>query len=177
MITFEVINGKNLQVPSERIPAGIYVYINIDSRRCWKSTIGVLSSDQSVVWRNIVALPSHTSSTLSVEIRASYELSRMLGGGEVIGKLKTSWNKLLDHGDEPFDLSFPPVRGVSPSLKLKVAVVHACDNQNGALSDYLVDSEIARDTDAGHAKFAKYMTRKRVSHLIAAVQLFQLVLD
>jgi hypothetical protein len=26
----------------------------------------------------------------------------MLGAGEVIGKLKTSWDKLLDHGDEPF---------------------------------------------------------------------------
>jgi hypothetical protein len=33
------------------------------------------------------------------------------------------------------DLSFPPVRGVCPSLTLKVAVVHACDNQDGALSD------------------------------------------
>ncbi|KAG1773304.1 CHAT domain-containing protein [Suillus placidus] len=101
----------------------------------------------------------------------------MLGNGEFIGKLKMSWDELLDHGDEPFDLSFPSVRGVHPSLTLKVAVVHACDNQNGALSDSLVDCEIARETDAGHARFAKYATRNRVSHLNHAVRHFQLVLD
>ncbi|KAG2115807.1 uncharacterized protein F5147DRAFT_758350, partial [Suillus discolor] len=33
---------------------------------------------------------------------ASYELSRMLGGGEVVGGLQMSWNELLDDGDEPF---------------------------------------------------------------------------
>jgi hypothetical protein len=33
------------------------------------------------------------------------------------------------------DIFFPPVRGVHPSLTLKAAVVHACDIQDGALSD------------------------------------------
>ncbi|KAG2347519.1 hypothetical protein BDR05DRAFT_958246 [Suillus weaverae] len=98
----------------------------------------------------------------------------MLGSGEVIGKLELSWDDLLNHGDEPFNLSFPSVRGVHPSLALKVATVHACDD---ALSDSLIDCKIARDTDAGHARFAKYMIRRRVSHLKAAVQHFQLVLD
>ncbi|KAG1763501.1 hypothetical protein EV702DRAFT_181526 [Suillus placidus] len=119
----------------------------------------------------------------------------MLGSGEVIGKLQLSWDDLLNHGDEPFDISFPPVRNVHPSLKLKTAVVHTCDNQDGALSDVsdaglycwllltehrlqsLVDCKIARDADAGHARFAKYVKYKRVSHLKAAVQHFQLVLD
>ncbi|KAG2343859.1 TPR-like protein [Suillus weaverae] len=101
----------------------------------------------------------------------------MLGSGEVIGELQMSWDELLDHGDEPFDLSFPPVCGVHPSLTLKAAVVHACDNQNGALSDSLVDCEIARDTDAGHAQFAAYVTSKSVCHLNDAVEHFQLVLD
>ncbi|KIK35478.1 hypothetical protein CY34DRAFT_812102 [Suillus luteus UH-Slu-Lm8-n1] len=178
IITLEVINGKNLQVPSRRVPAGIYVFINVDSRRCWKSAISVLSSDHSVVWGDTVTLASHTSTTLSVEIRASYELGRMLGGGEVIGKLKTSGNKLLHHGDEPFDISFPPVHGSRPSLTLKVAVVHACDNQDDALSGSLVYCELGRDTDGGHVRFAKYMTRRcRVFHLNAALQHFQLVLD
>ncbi|KAG2099240.1 uncharacterized protein F5147DRAFT_655842 [Suillus discolor] len=79
--------------------------------------------------------PSNASPALSIEIRASYELGRMLGGGEVIGKLQMSWDKLLDHGDHPFDLSFPAVRGVQPSITLKVAVVHASDDQNGTLFD------------------------------------------
>jgi hypothetical protein len=51
-----VIDGKNLEVLSERIPAGIYVSINVNSRRCWKSAIGVLLSDQSVVFGDTVTL-------------------------------------------------------------------------------------------------------------------------
>ncbi|KAG2122474.1 CHAT domain-containing protein [Suillus clintonianus] len=176
-IKLEIIGGKNLQVPSLRMPAGIYVSINVDSRRRWKSAISVLSFDESVVWGDTMTLSSHESPALSVEIRASYEVDRTLGNGEVIGKLQTSWNELLDHGDEPFELSFPPVLGVTPSLTLKAAVVHACDNQDSALFDSLVDCEIARETDAGHARYAEYMTTKAVSHLNDALQHFQLVLD
>ncbi|KAG2033405.1 hypothetical protein BDR03DRAFT_1094421, partial [Suillus americanus] len=121
--------------------------------------------------------PSHVSPTLSIEIRASYEAGRMLGSGELIGKLQTSWDDLLDHGDDPFVLSFPPVCDVHPSLTLKAAIVHACDDQDVVLSDFLVDCEIARDTDAGHAQLAAYMTSKMVSHLNIAVQHFQSVLD
>ncbi|KAG1788963.1 CHAT domain-containing protein [Suillus plorans] len=174
-----VIGGKNLHVPSWRIPAGIYVFINVDSRRRWKSAINVLSSDKSVAWGNTVTLPSNASPALSIEIRASYELGRMLGGGEVIGELQVSWDELLDHGDHPFDLSFPAVRDVQPSITLKVAVVHACDDQKGALFDSLVDCEIARDADAGHAQFASYRENENVnvSHLNDAMEHFQLVLN
>jgi tetratricopeptide (TPR) repeat protein len=41
----------------------------------------------------------------------------------------------------------------------------------------MVESEIARETDAGHELFATYVTSKTVSHLNDAVQHFQLVLD
>ncbi|KAG1827887.1 CHAT domain-containing protein [Suillus variegatus] len=176
-IRLKVISGNNLQVPSCRIPAGIYISINVDSRRRWKSPISVLSSDRSVAWGNTVTLSSHSSPALSVEIRASFELGRTLGGGEVIGELQRSWDELLDHGDEAFDISFPAVFGVHPSLKLKVAIVHACDDQDDALIDSLIDCEIARDTDAGHAQLAAYATSKTVSHLNDAVEHFQLVLD
>ncbi|KAG1721148.1 hypothetical protein EDB19DRAFT_525966 [Suillus lakei] len=88
-----------------------------------------------------------------------------------------SWDEVLDHGDEAFELSFPPVHGVYPSLTLKAAIVHPCDDQDGGLFDSIVDCEIARDTDAGHARFAEYTTSKTVSHLNDAVQHFQSVLD
>ncbi|KAG1773738.1 CHAT domain-containing protein [Suillus placidus] len=101
----------------------------------------------------------------------------MLGSGEVVGKLQMSWDELLDHGDEPFMLSFPPVYDVHPSLTLKTAVVLACDDRDGALSDSLVDCEIARGTDAGHAHIVEYVTSENVSHLNAAVEHFELVLD
>jgi hypothetical protein len=42
-----------------------------------------------------------------VEIRAAFELDQMLGNGEVVGKLETSWDALLDHGNEPFGESPP----------------------------------------------------------------------
>ncbi|KAG2040928.1 CHAT domain-containing protein [Suillus americanus] len=176
-IRLKVINGKNLQVPSMRIPASIYVTINVDSTRRWKSALKVLSSKRLVAWGDAVTLSSRASPAFSVEIRASYEADRMLGGGEAIGKLKMSWDELLNHGGEPFDLHFPPVRGVHPSLTLKAVVIHTCDNQNDALSESLVDCQIARDTDAGHARLAKYVTRETVSHLNHAIQRFQLVLE
>ncbi|KAG1805697.1 uncharacterized protein BJ212DRAFT_1303962 [Suillus subaureus] len=176
-IRLEVVTGKNLQVPSQRIPAGIYISINIDLRRRWKTAIKVVSSHKYVVWGDIMTLSSYASPAFSVEIRASYEAGRMLGSGEVIGELQTSWDELLDHGDESFELSFPPVRGIHPSLALKAAVVHACDDQDGALFHSLVGCGGARDTDAGHAQSAEYMTSKTVSHLNDAVQHFQLVLD
>ncbi|KIK33017.1 hypothetical protein CY34DRAFT_813906, partial [Suillus luteus UH-Slu-Lm8-n1] len=176
-VRLEVISGQNIQVPSQRIPAGICTFINVDSRRRWKSTIGILSSDKSVAWGNAVTLSSHSSPVLSVEIRASYEADRMLGSGTVIGKLQMSWDELFNHGDDPFDLSFPPVRGVHPSLTLKAAVVHACDDLGGVLSDSLVYCDIAQDTDAGHVQFAEYVTSETVSHLNAALQHFQLVVD
>ncbi|KAG1902058.1 uncharacterized protein F5891DRAFT_979165 [Suillus fuscotomentosus] len=152
-IRLEVINGKNLRVPSWRIPAGIYVSINVDLRRRWKLAISVLSSDEFVAWGNIVILSSHFLPVISMEIKASYELGRIPGGGELIGELQMSW-------DEPFDLSFPLVRGVHPSITLKVAVVHYDDQDstlfdvNIALCPSLVDFEIAREIDVGHAQFA-----------------------
>ncbi|KAG2123286.1 CHAT domain-containing protein [Suillus clintonianus] len=176
-IRLEVISGRNLKVPSKRMPAGIYISINVDSTRRWKSTVRVLSSDKSVACGDTVTLSSHESPALSVEIRAPYEVDRMLGNGEVIGQLHTSWDELLDRGDEPFELSFPPVHDVNPSLTLKAAIVHACDNQDSALFDSLVDCQIARETDAGHARYAEYRTTKTISHLNHALQHFQLVLD
>ncbi|KAG1760790.1 hypothetical protein EV702DRAFT_544088, partial [Suillus placidus] len=176
-IRLGVISGRNIQVPSGRMPAGIYISIDVDSRRRWKSAISVLSSKESAAWGDTVTLSSRASPALSVEIRASYEADRMLGSGEVIGKLQMSWDELLDHGDESFDISFPLVCDVHPSLTLKAAVVYACDNLDGALSDSLLDCDIARDTDAGHAQFAEYVTSENVSHLNAAVEHFQLVLD
>ncbi|KAG2078749.1 hypothetical protein BDR04DRAFT_1087330 [Suillus decipiens] len=176
-IKLEVISGQNLRVPSGRIPAGICVSIDVNSWRRWKSSIKVLSSEQSVVWGDTVTVSSHASPALSLEIRACYELGRRLGSGEIIGKLQISWDTLLGHGDEPFDLSFSPVYGVHPSLTLKTAVVNAYDNQNSQLSGSLVECKIARDTDAGHAHLAKYVMSNTVSQLKHAMQRFQLVLD
>ncbi|KAG1720955.1 CHAT domain-containing protein [Suillus paluster] len=176
-IRLEVISGKNLQVPSERIPAGIYVSITLAKRRRWKSAIQVPSSNSSVAWGDTVTLSPYASSKLSVEIRASFELGRMLGNGELIGKLGMSWDELLRHGNEPFELSFPLVRGVYPSVTLKAAAVNGCGNNNSELLNSIVDCEIARDTDTGHTRIGEYVTSKRVSDLNDAVAHFELVLE
>jgi len=51
-----VISAKNLKVSSERISAGIYISIMVDSRRRWKSLIRGLSSKESAVWCDTVTL-------------------------------------------------------------------------------------------------------------------------
>ncbi|KAG2354325.1 hypothetical protein BDR07DRAFT_1465097 [Suillus spraguei] len=178
-IKLEVIGAKNVQVPSQRIPAGIHVSIIVDSTRRWKSTIGVLSSDESVAWGNTVTLSSGMSPKLSMEIRASFELDRMLGNGEVVGKLETSWDALLDRGNGPFvDISFPPVRGVCPCLTLRATVLQPNDNQDSALLESIgTECEIVRETDAGHERLASYVTSQTVSELSDAIYHFQSVLD
>ncbi|KAG2115761.1 uncharacterized protein F5147DRAFT_649225 [Suillus discolor] len=78
---------------------------------------------------------------------ASIELDQMLGNREVIRKLEISRYELLGHGDEPS---------------------RQCKS--------IINCEIARNADAGHARLAKYVTRKikRVSYLNDAVKRFQL---
>ncbi|KAG2129047.1 uncharacterized protein EDB93DRAFT_1256434 [Suillus bovinus] len=63
------------------------------------------------------------------------------------------------HPQSPF-LSFTPVRSVYPSLTLKAVILHAYDDQNGALFDSFVDCETALSvqcTETSHARL--YDTR------------------
>lgn len=107
----------------------------------------------------------------------------MLGNGEVIRERPTSDSRTFTIICQ---ISFSPVRGVYPSLTLNVVVVHSCNFQDSVLLDVsdislcavefcwqgtycrmqsIVESKIARDTDAGHARFAEYMASETVSHL------------
>lgn len=174
--TLGLIRVNNLLLPSERVSAGFSVSIDVDSRRRWKSVVLELSSYESKVSSDIVILSLRGVPELSMEINLPYELGRMLGNGEVVAKLETLWNELLDCEDEPFDILFPSVRGDHSSLTLKTVIIHPCDNQGSALLDSIVGCEIARVTDAGHKRLATYVTSKAVSHLNDAVQHFQLVL-
>ncbi|KAG1862351.1 CHAT domain-containing protein [Suillus tomentosus] len=162
----EVMRGKNLDVPSFRIPVGIYVSIFIDSKRCWKSTVGELLSDSSVAWNDAVTL-SPRGPKLSLKIMASFENPPVLGRGEVISELEISWHELCERGDEPFDLYFSPIRDVQPSLTLKVAVVYG--------------SGIHHHTYVGHMRFAKYIASEnlnvRATELTEVLKHFQFVLE
>ncbi|KAG1849878.1 hypothetical protein C8R48DRAFT_778469 [Suillus tomentosus] len=121
------------------------------------------AGNQPSVW-DTITLSSHSSPALSVEISAPFELGQMLGGGEVIGELQISWDELLDHGDEPFDIPFPPVFGVKPSLKLKAAIVHACDDQDDALFDLVLDQCPVSHPD--HATALTNLARARLEGYI-----------
>ncbi|KAG1719232.1 CHAT domain-containing protein [Suillus lakei] len=165
-IRLELISGKNLEVPSGRIPAGIYVSIKLGETRRWRSAIRILSSNQSVMWSDTVTLSSHTSFELSFEIRASFELGRMLGHGEFIRKLETSWNELLDHGDGPFDLLFPPFDDICPSLTIKVAFAHTCEHDDSALLDDWVVAQCL----VGHPDRAAALTNLARARLEGYIQ-------
>ncbi|KAG2139385.1 CHAT domain-containing protein [Suillus cothurnatus] len=157
-IRLELIRINNLPLPSERIPAGFCVSINVDSTRRWKSAIRVVSSDKSEVLGDVVILSLREVPDLSVEIRVCYELDHMLGNGEVVGKLETSWMRCSIKEMSP---------STSPSRPLT----------NNVLLDSIVECQIAQDTDVGHERFATYVTSKTVTHLNDAVKHFQLVLD
>ncbi|KAG1773604.1 hypothetical protein EV702DRAFT_1048167 [Suillus placidus] len=88
------------------------------------------------------------------------------------------WEGLLDLGDKPFDLSFPPIRGACPSLTLKVASVIACASDVNGLFDSINNCRIARDTDMGHIQLSEYMRGRGEVHILDdAMNYFELVLD
>ncbi|KAG2339280.1 hypothetical protein BDR05DRAFT_992138 [Suillus weaverae] len=114
---------------------------------------------------DIVILPLDASPALSVETRVSYELVRILGNGEVVGKFETSWNELLSCGDEHFDISFPSILGVHSSLALKAAVLHDCDNQDSTLFDFVLDQ-----CPVGHPDRAAILTKLTWARLKGYIQ-------
>ncbi|KAG1753620.1 uncharacterized protein EDB91DRAFT_1077355 [Suillus paluster] len=157
---------------------GIYVSIATGWRRR-KSALGVPSSDKSVAWGKTVTLSPDASPKLLVEIRASFELGRMLGNGEKSSEnsKRRGMSCSIIEMSLSVNLSFPAVFGVHPSLTLKAAVIHPRKNKDGTVFDFIVDYRITRHTDAGHTTFAAYIKSKRVFDLNDAVQHFQLVLE
>ncbi|KAG2137956.1 hypothetical protein DEU56DRAFT_912593 [Suillus clintonianus] len=86
------------------------------------------------VYLSATTEPSRCRQTPST-VHISYPRLLLLLIPPTTKRLQPSWDELLDHGDEQFELSFPPVRGVNPSLTLKATVVHASDTRDGALLD------------------------------------------
>ncbi|KAG2134078.1 hypothetical protein DEU56DRAFT_756984 [Suillus clintonianus] len=91
-------------------------------------------------------LPSHNTyvarpldQDLMAIIRAFFELGRIPGNGEFIDKTQTSWNELRYRGDEAFDLSFPPIDDVCPSLTLRFTL--------SDMTTSILECEVAKDTD------------------------------
>jgi hypothetical protein len=79
----------------------------------WKLATGILSSDESIAWADTVTLQVHRDFqtqlffvcrplVVTCIISGDHELDRMLGNGEVVRKPETSWDAMLDHGNEPF---------------------------------------------------------------------------
>ncbi|KAG1865936.1 hypothetical protein F4604DRAFT_1956764 [Suillus subluteus] len=113
------------------------------------SLIGILSSAESSVAADTVILSLDASPVLSLEIKASsFELRSDIGQWRSCWKI--SWDALLDHGNEPFDISFSSVRSVHPSLTLKTDFLRPCNSQDSALLDSVVEYQITRDTDHFH---------------------------
>ncbi|KAG1844991.1 hypothetical protein F4604DRAFT_1937229 [Suillus subluteus] len=86
------ISGKNLHVPSKRVPAGIYLSINVHS------SVGR--------YRDLVKFMETFGRDSRTDLLASFELDRMLGNGEVIRELQMLWDELLERRDEPFGGEF-----------------------------------------------------------------------
>ncbi|KAG2343517.1 hypothetical protein BDR05DRAFT_1000118 [Suillus weaverae] len=130
-IRLEVISGKKIKVPSERIPAIIYISLNGDPRNQTPESYHLTNLQRGARPR------SCKSPQISVKIRVSFELDRMLGNGENVVNGGTSYSIT--------EVSLS-ISSSHPSLTLKVTIVHACNDQDSALLDFILD--IARDTDA-----------------------------
>jgi GTP-binding protein EngB required for normal cell division len=121
-LTLEVINGRNLPVPSNRTPIGYYVRVFTSNNR-WNTTIKAAESDCSVSWNeslNIYGLRrsffqwlfSRTSEKIRLEIHALYE-----SGPELVCKFETTFKQLLGHNGQSMTLSAIDNQDVSLTLK------------------------------------------------------------
>jgi len=144
-----VIRVNNLPLPSGCIPAGFYVTINADSKRCWKSAVRVVSSecdsktDHSFVdhytrclsyrWRSEYRM----SSVECLEMVKSWPNSNHRGMSYSIAEMSLSVSSfsLIRSYLHVVDISFPFIDGDHSSLTLKAAVICPCDKQDSALLD------------------------------------------
>ncbi|KAG1836347.1 hypothetical protein DFJ58DRAFT_735012 [Suillus subalutaceus] len=75
---------------------------------------------------------------LSVENRAPFELDRILGNAEVVGKYHGMRCSIMETSLS----ASPSVCGLRPSLTLMATVLRICDNQDNALLDSIVGCRI-----------------------------------
>jgi hypothetical protein len=109
-----VLNGSNLVVPSHRMHTGVYVLVSTSYGQ-WSTSIKAVMADCSASWNETLAIYGsslmfprcltsaifHSTSTpVCLEIRASFE-NVMLGRGELVGRVETTFEELLMH-DEQF---------------------------------------------------------------------------
>ncbi|KAG1850381.1 hypothetical protein DFJ58DRAFT_914712 [Suillus subalutaceus] len=83
------------------------------------------------------------------------------------------WHELLEHGGEPFDLYFSPIRDARPSLTLKVAVVQTRGNPLLHATYDLPNKNVAELTNALEL-FSSFWTSVRLIILTARAALTNL---
>lgn len=107
-----VLRGSNVDVPSHRVPTGLYVLVSTAYGQS-KTALNVVMADYNVHWDESLTIQGRplmfpqwlmpifprTSKVVRFEIRASFETS-MLGQGEIVGRAETTLQELLVHENQ-----------------------------------------------------------------------------
>lgn len=157
-LVLEVIAGMNLAIPSNRIPAGLYVLVSTSYGQC-NTTSKAAMADCGVTWnqaltihgrplkfpRWLMPIFSRKSKAVHLEIRASFESAPMLGRGELVATFETTFKRLLGDDGRPISLSAVDNQRISLQLKARRSqTTHIANNAAGGTEQ----SAIGRSTDA-----------------------------
>lgn len=157
-LVLEVIAGMNLAIPSNRIPAGLYVLVSTSYGQC-NTTSKAAMADCSVTWnqaltihgrplkfpRWLMPIFSRKSKAVHLEIRASFESAPMLGRGELVATFETTFKRLLGNDGRPISLSAVDNQRISLELKARHSqTTHITNNAAGGTEQ----SAIGHSTDA-----------------------------
>ncbi|KAH0828798.1 hypothetical protein J3R83DRAFT_3244 [Lanmaoa asiatica] len=128
-----------------RIPAGFYIAVHHSGLE-WRTENKCLSVNDDVVqWDAPIPIPSDLSTTVCLEIYASFEIQPMLGNGEQLRMLSTTVEQLLNNSAKDAPFIFPDDRRYSTSVVLDPhcstteplgPLEEAMNNGHSALSRY-----------------------------------------
>ncbi|KAF8444140.1 hypothetical protein L210DRAFT_3112705 [Boletus edulis BED1] len=125
------IRATGVALGLRRLPAGFYTVMHHSGLE-WKTENKRSSVKGDVVeWSGPIPIPSDPSSTVHLEVYASFEFQPMLGAGEQLRKLTVTVKQLLDRSEKhtPF-IFFPKDRDVASPCSSIVVTVERCDDES-----------------------------------------------
>ncbi|KAG2141110.1 CHAT domain-containing protein [Suillus clintonianus] len=172
-IVVTAIRATDLTLGLQRIPAGFHVIVKTHDIEFQTSNKPVHVDQAVVEWNEPILLPCEPSSLVRVSVYASFELSPVLGHGDVLRTFEISVGELLDRSEKSCPIVFQPKQAkvVSPCTSLFMTVEQRRSDENdGAVLEPLTaptsgDINALVLTDAGHRLLARFRRTRNTTDL------------
>ncbi|KIK33641.1 hypothetical protein CY34DRAFT_813494 [Suillus luteus UH-Slu-Lm8-n1] len=183
-VIIAAIRATDLTLGLRRIPAGFHVVVEADGAEFQTSNKSAHVDQAVVEWNEPILLPCEPSSIVRVSVYASFELSPMLGHGEVLRTFEFSIQELLGRSEHSIIFQPKHEEVVSPCTSLFMTLEQRLSDENDVavlcpLTTLVSDHSRALllRTDAGHGLLARYRRTQNRSDLDQSINEFECALD